>query len=139
MSLSAACIFSDSASESPAMAVEAGVSDMRFPFQIIGFAAFLAVLSVSWQLDLVSVFPGCQDPSLGRLRQLTGQTSQGQGLERVAMAMGGQENKIGRLLVYGLLGISTLALLGGCDWLGGGTSNTARMRPGAERQVTASG
>jgi len=55
------------------------------------------------------------------------------------MAMGGQENRIGRLHLYGLVGASTLALLAGCDWFGGGTSNTARVRPGAERQVTASG
>jgi hypothetical protein len=55
------------------------------------------------------------------------------------MAMGGQGNKIGRLHVYGLLGVSTLALLAGCDWFGGGTSNTAKVRPGAERQVTGSG
>jgi hypothetical protein len=45
--LKAACIFSDSAAESPGIAAGAGVSDMRFLFQIIGFAAFLAVLSTS--------------------------------------------------------------------------------------------
>ncbi len=55
------------------------------------------------------------------------------------MAMGGQGNTIGRLHLYGLLGVSTLALLAGCDWFGGGTSNTAKVRPGAERQVTVSG
>ena len=53
------------------------------------------------------------------------------------MAMRGQENKIGRLL--GLLSVSTLALMTGCDWFGGGTpANTAKVRPGAERQVPAS-
>jgi len=52
--------------------------------------------------------------------------------------MGGQGNRISRLHVYGLLGVSTLALLAGCDWFGG-TANTARVRPGAERQFAGSG
>jgi hypothetical protein len=38
-----------------------------------------------------------------------------------------------------LLGVSTLTLLAGCDWFGSGTpANTAKVRPGAERQVPAS-
>ena len=37
-----------------------------------------------------------------------------------------------------LLGVSALALLAGCDWFGSSTpANTARVRPGAERQVQA--
>jgi len=55
------------------------------------------------------------------------------------MVMRGQKNRIGRLYVYGLLGISTLALLGGCDWFGSSTpADSARIRPGADRQVGAS-
>src|SRR5216683_4586644 len=37
-----------------------------------------------------------------------------------------------------LLGVSALALLAGCDWFGSSTpANTAKVRPGAERQVQA--
>src|SRR5437868_3310772 len=55
------------------------------------------------------------------------------------MAMRGRQNRISRLQAYGLLGVSTLALLAGCDWFGGSTpSNAAKARPGAERQVGAS-
>jgi hypothetical protein len=53
------------------------------------------------------------------------------------MAMRGQENRIGRRSACGLLGVSLLAVLGGCDWLFGSSSpaNSAKVRPGAERQV----
>ncbi len=43
--LEGGCIFSESAAESPEIAAGAELSDMRFLFQIIGFEAFLAVLS----------------------------------------------------------------------------------------------
>src|SRR5229473_6598649 len=56
------------------------------------------------------------------------------------MAMRGQENRIGWRSFFGLLGLSMVALLSGCDWLFGSStpSNTAKVRPGAERQVPAS-
>src|SRR4051794_24007162 len=45
----------------------------------------------------------------------------------------------GRLLRWGLFGVSSLALLAGCDWLGGGSSSTSeKVRPGAERKLVAS-
>ena len=55
------------------------------------------------------------------------------------MAMRGQKNRIGWRSVCGLLGILTLSLLSGCDWLFGSSTpaNSARARPGAERQIGA--
>jgi hypothetical protein len=56
------------------------------------------------------------------------------------MAMRGQANRIGWRSFCGLLGVSMLGLLSGCDWLFGSSTpaNTAKVRPGAERQVPAS-
>jgi hypothetical protein len=54
--------------------------------------------------------------------------------------MRGQANKIGWRSFCGLLGVSMLGLLSGCDWLFGSSTpaNSAKVRPGAERQVPAS-
>jgi len=56
------------------------------------------------------------------------------------MAMRGQENRIGWRSFFGLLGLSMVALLSGCDWLFGSSTpaNSAKVRPGAERQVPVS-
>lgn len=53
------------------------------------------------------------------------------------MVMRKNEDRIGRLRIHGLLGISILVSVTGCDWLFGSSTpaNTATVRPGAERQI----
>src|SRR5260370_699584 len=46
------------------------------------------------------------------------------------MAMGGQGNTTGRLHPYGLLDVSTLALLAACDWFDGSAPARRPPRPG---------
>ena len=42
---------------------------------------------------------------------------------------------VGKGRWLGLLGVSTLAILVGCDWIGGSTPVGPPPRPGADRQV----
>src|SRR5258708_28287636 len=51
-----------------------------------------------------------------------------------------QQDMMGKGRWLGLLGVSTFALLAGCGWFGGGApANSAKVRPGADRQAAASG
>src|SRR5260221_14759960 len=51
-----------------------------------------------------------------------------------------QQDMMGKGRWLGLLGVSTFALLAGCGWFGGGApANSAKVRPGPDRQAAASG
>src|SRR4051794_25335220 len=109
MSLKAVCIFSASAADRPVRTSGVSVSVMCFPCQISGFGPLLAVLLT---------FGTIACTVLGRLQYLTGQTTM--------------------VVMYRSIGVGVaLLLLGGCDWLGFGSSstNSEKARPGAERQV----
>lgn len=46
---------------------------------------------------------------------------------------------MGRHTWRGLLAVSTLALLTGCGWFGGGSAPVGKARPGADRQIAPTG
>jgi hypothetical protein len=46
---------------------------------------------------------------------------------------------MGKGIWRGLLAVSTLALLTGCSWFGGGDAPVGKARPGADRQIAPTG
>jgi hypothetical protein len=46
---------------------------------------------------------------------------------------------MGRHTWRGLLAVSTVALLTGCGWFGGGSAPVGKARPGADRQIAPTG
>jgi hypothetical protein len=53
--------------------------------------------------------------------------------------MRGKRTIMGKRTWRGLLAVSTLALLAGCGWFGGGDAPTGKARPGADRQIAPTG
>jgi hypothetical protein len=53
--------------------------------------------------------------------------------------MRGKPTIMGKRIWRGLLAVSTLALLAGCGWFGGGNAPTGKARPGADRQIAPTG
>jgi hypothetical protein len=53
--------------------------------------------------------------------------------------MRGKRTIMGKRIWRGVLAVSTLALLAGCGWFGGGDAPTGKARPGADRQIAPTG